>query len=186
MDILSHGLWAAVGAKAINKKSPAQKVNVWLATFWGMFPDLFAFVPAFVLLFIARLQGKVIPFGRPQGSIGDMSSNPIFGVSLYLYNYSHSLVIFIAVVALVFIANYFFLTPRFGRRLIPWEMGGWAFHILCDIPTHTTQFFPTPIFWPISSWHFVHGFSWGQPWFMVLNYGLLLVVWLYLQVKKLP
>jgi hypothetical protein len=42
-------------------------------------------------------------------------------------------------------------------------------HILCDIPTHTTSYFPTPFLWPFST-PFVNGIPWSTPWFMAANY----------------
>jgi hypothetical protein len=68
-------------------------------------------------------------------------------------------------------------------KIIPWEMGGWLVHILCDIPTHSYRFYPTPIFWPLSSWKF-NGFSWGVWWFMLLNYSALFIVFLIIYFKK--
>lgn len=50
MDIFSHGLWAGAAYKAVNKKAK-KPLNVWLAGFWGVFPDLFAFTIGFAWIF---------------------------------------------------------------------------------------------------------------------------------------
>jgi hypothetical protein len=45
-----------------------------------------------------------------------------------------------------------------------------------DIPTHTSDFFPTHFLYPLSNVH-VNGMSWGSPWFMLLNYSVLLIIY---------
>jgi len=61
MDIFSHGLWAGVAAKAINnkleKKGNQLRLNVWLAGFWGVFPDIFASAVPFVWLGLSVFLG---------------------------------------------------------------------------------------------------------------------------------
>ena len=52
----------------------------------------------------------------------------------HAYNVTHSLVVWLAVSLIVW---------RLGKRW-PWILGAWALHVLCDIPTHSTRFFPTP------------------------------------------
>ncbi len=51
MDIFSHGLWAGVAYKAINKKLK-KTFNVWLAIFWGVFPDMASFGVLFVFFWL--------------------------------------------------------------------------------------------------------------------------------------
>jgi len=55
MDIFSHGLWAIVAYKGTNdfvlKPKSKKSLKVWLAAFWGIFPDLFSFAIPFVWIF---------------------------------------------------------------------------------------------------------------------------------------
>lgn len=165
MDIFSHGLWAAAAAKGINISGKVQLRLRW-AAFWGLFPDIFAFGIPLIWIWYANLTGGDVPSIRP-----GVPETGTYGLALQvaasLYNISHSLVIFALVAAVIFL----------WRKKKPWEMGGWLLHILMDIPTHTYEFFPTPALWPISSVKF-NGVSWGTPWFMVLNYSALLLVFL--------
>ena len=184
MDIFSHGLWAAAGAKGVNGSSRLgssnKQFNPYWAFFWGMFPDLFAFTIPFILLFWSMLAGETALRDWPRPERGEPpASNHWAGVQIAstLYPYSHSLVIFTIVVLIVWgIAHW-------RKRRMPLEMFGWLLHILIDIPTHTYRFFPTPAFWPISQWKF-DGFSWANPVFMVVNYGLLVILFLWLRRKK--
>lgn len=184
MDILSHGLWAAVGATAINRKSPVKKVNLWLAGFWGAFPDLFAFVPSMIWLLALRLQGKTtLNFGPENADHLTKLNTPPYQLSAYLYNFSHSLIIFFSIVIIVMIVKYV-KNKKIILQDFPLVMLGWLLHIIMDIPTHTYKFYPTPIFWPIFGWEFKNGFSWGQPWFLALDYGLLILCFVYFRFKK--
>ncbi len=88
----------------------------------------------------------------------------------FLYQLSHSLVIFAIVAFVVYII----------RRRAVWMIVPWLMHILMDIPTHSYKFYATPFLWPISGWKF-NGISWGQWWFEILNYGALLILYLILR-----
>ena len=175
MDIFAHGLWAGAADKAVNKKAK-KPLNVRLAAFWGVFPDLFAFTSGFVWLFGNLIFGDMSFADLPRpGEIepAPQDTLPIFRLTSMLYSTSHSAIIFLIVFGVVFLIF---------RRPI-WELGGWFIHILLDIPTHSYQFYPTPFLWPLSGWKF-DGFSWGTPWFLILNYSAIIIVYWFLRRKK--
>jgi len=195
MDILSHGLWAGVAAKGINIKRE-RKLNVWLTAFWGIFPDLFAFTIPFAWLLGNLLWGNVnlSDIHRPTGA--EPENKLLFGngntnqaqsslayLTSYLYNISHSLVIFLLVFGLVILTKKIFKK----ENIIPWEMGGWLLHILLDIPTHSYVFYATPVFWPLGSWKF-SGYPWAHPWFIAANYSAIAIAYLVIRYfrKKKP
>ena len=171
MDIFSHGLWAGAAAHAVNAKGK-KKISVLQAAAWGVFPDLFSFTIAFVWMLATGLR-----FDPHNAEPFSGNSHTVYQLTQGLYNFSHSLIMFALVFGLVWLVL---------KRPV-WEMGGWLFHILIDVPTHSYAFFPTPIFWPVSGWKF-NGISWGQPWFMVLDISALaityLVIWYGYQKKK--
>lgn len=176
MDIISHGLWATAAGKTLNLKRPKEnRLNVWRVFFWGMFPDLFAFTIPFIWFFFNIFTGQMhfADFPRPEQTEPPWPGNSMLGLASGLYNISHSLIIF----ALVFAAAYFIFKKR------SFELLGWPLHILMDIPTHTYRFFPTPVFWPISGAKF-SGISWADPIFLLVDYGALLAVFLYLRRKE--
>ena len=168
MDVFAHTVWAALSARAINKKKKQRILNVAWTAFWGVFPDLFAFTIPFAGIIISVLSGdkSFSDFPRGEGS-------PLFSLAHELYNYSHSLVIWFVVFLVVWkLAK----KPR-------WELLGWALHILIDIPTHTEAFFPTPFLFPVSTYHVPFGISWGTPWFMMLNYSVMLLCFAFLFIR---
>ncbi len=168
MDVFAHGFWSAAGARFAKNKN--QPISIGWTTFWGVFPDMFAFTIPFATRFYNLLSG------HPQTEFVRNHDAPQFALALDLYNYSHSLIIWAMVFIIVWM---FFRRPRY-------ELLAWLGHILIDIPTHTTEFFPTPLFFPLSSYHFPYGFSWGVRWFLITNYTALIITWLFLwrQTKK--
>ena len=155
MDILTHALWTGAAYKTIAQKKKTS-FNFRLAIFWGVFPDLFAFVPGFSWFFYNIFFGTLHLSDIPKPDALKPIAPPLFRLTAALYNISHSAIIFCAVFGIVLLIL---------RRPV-WELGGWFLHILIDIPTHSYRFYPTPIFWPLVGWKF-NGFSWANPWFLV-------------------
>jgi hypothetical protein len=180
MDILAHTLWAnamARGANSLAKKSNEQKIASgkrafrmhpgWTA-FFGVAPDFFAFtIPFCIGLYNAIFFGK--SFGRHHLEVAG------FDLAAYLYQFSHSLVIFALVFVLVWVLS----------RRLRFELLGWALHILIDVPSHSISFYPTPFLFPISEYRFPYGVSWSNLWYMIINYSLLATIWSAIAIKKM-
>lgn len=165
MDVFSHGVWAMAIARGTNIKTNTRMMRPSIAFLFGIFPDLFAFSIPILSLVWAMLLGS-----SPEAAAGPgpspLRSPEMLALAHNLYNLSHSLIVFLVV----------FLVVALLRKKRPyWELSGWLFHILCDIPTHSDEFFPTPVFWPLADWKF-DGFSWGQPWFIIANWTTLLLL----------
>ncbi|MBI4095102.1 MAG: hypothetical protein HY435_02845 [Candidatus Liptonbacteria bacterium] len=172
MDILSHGLWAGAGAAAANKRLK-KPLRVGLATFFGVLPDLFAFSILPIWTFVNVLQKDVTFSQLPRDLPPLLAFEPlpldtfwVYPFTSLLYALSHSLIVFFLIASIVYIV----------KRRIVWEMSGWLLHIVIDVGTHSYQFYPTPVFWPISFWHF-NGIPWHTPWFMAVNYAALVFVY---------
>lgn len=180
MDIFAHALWANAGARKLNQmgeKKGRRKFSIVWATFWGVFPDLFAFGWPFALRIFAVLSGSLALanfFQRPPLAEESALRNG-FALVGKLYPYSHSLIIFVAVFLLVWLV---FRRPVFALL-------GWGLHILIDIFSHSIEFYPTPFLFPVSDWRFPYGVSWGGQTFMIINYFLLLLVFIYFTIAKI-
>ncbi len=164
MDIFAHGLWSVAAYKAASR-APRQPKKLWLAALFGTAPDLLAFLP--LLLQTVIIHHSI----RPDfiGEEGRLLATAVPEYVYMLYNVSHSLVVFLAAFGLVWLI----------RKKPLWEMGAWGLHILIDIPTHTSEFFPTPFLWPLSSFK-TSGIAWADLRFQILNYGALIVAFLFL------
>lgn len=158
MDIISHGLWAIVLVKGFFKK-----VNLWLAFFFGILPDLIPFtIPTILVLFSGKLPSK------------EVAKNLIPNYTHILYDFTHSLVI----VLLVFLIIYLF-----RKKIYVWMLG-WPLHILVDIPTHTKDFFSTPFLYPLTSFS-INGVKWGNPYVFFTNWILLIILLLVVFRKEI-
>ena len=84
------------------------------------------------------------------------------------YDFSHSLIVAILFFIIVYKINKDFCFP----------MLAWPFHIMLDFFTHSIQYFPTPIFWPISDYRF-DGIPWSNPYIMLLNIICIFLIFIY-------
>jgi hypothetical protein len=194
MDTLAHGLWSAAAAKAANNAAQKKIRTGWML-FWGVLPDLFSFTPSICwLLWLVLVKG--VPYSlvpRPEHLAPDERAKFfIFQLTDALYHPSHSLIIFAGTFLLVWAVRWYRLNYYRGVKIPtvattpaapPWEMCGWLLHILIDIPSHTLRLYPTPFLWPLSDLK-VDGISWGRPWFMALNYGALLTIFIVLKLRS--
>jgi hypothetical protein len=62
---------------------------------------------------------------------------------------------------------------------------GWWSHIVIDVFTHSADYYPSPVLYPITQWGF-DGLAWITPWFMVVNYLALGIVGLLLVRSRKP
>jgi hypothetical protein len=172
MDTFSHGFWIWAAFKAAKTKSQ-KPINIFAAVWWGIWPDIVSFGIASLWIIYALIIGQVSFSDMPRPDTIEASQAPkIFLITQFLYNFSHSLVVFSVI--FIFVCWYF--------RKIVWELLGWLLHIFMDIPTHASYFFPTPIFWPVSDWTY-HGFNWEEyPLFWILNFSAIALVYVIYKV----
>jgi len=71
------------------------------------------------------------------------------------------------------------------RFLLP--ITGWWSHIVIDVFTHSADYYPSPVLYPITLRGF-HGVAWNEPWFLAANYVALaaLAAWLAWSRRKRP
>jgi len=163
MDFIFHGVSNIALQKTIQKETPKKRRRFLIEAFlWGALPDLIPFtIPVIISLF------KGISFWAGE--------NPeMLAASAYIYQYTHSLIVFIVV---------FFLVRLFTKKwYLP--MLGWALHILFDIPLHEPDYFATPFLFPLSSWTLPFGVSWATWWIFFPLWGFLIVWLIWLKKNK--
>ncbi len=156
MDVFAHALWTQAVFHKYRWK--------WWAVLLSFLVDAVVFGP---IMLVILLQGGA--FHGPPAIHGGFAAS-----WAYLYNFTHSLVVWLVVAALLTL-----ILRRFW-----WPLLGVFLHILIDIPTHSQAYFPTPFLWPLTSWTF-SGISWAAPWFMALNYGSIALVYLLIYRKAI-
>ena len=170
MDVISHWFWgmAVTHGKIKGRFSGAM----------GVIPDLMAFLPVMIISIFT---------GHRNPSVDDTTTTEDFHpLSWEIYQWSHSAI----TVLVCFLATWLYLekygTPKFLNRFYLATMSAkkqafliwlpWLLNIITDIPSHTAQFFPTPVFHPISDWKY-DGTRWSTPSVWFTNLGILLFVW---------
>ena len=157
MDTFSHALYG--------KGLFGYRKYRWTSFLFGAFPDLSSFGVYFLVLFFSNFQK--LQYGRP--SIEEI---PIWVIELY--NISHSLI-----TAFVFIAIVYFV-----KRDLSWPMLAWPLHIIVDLLTHSIEFFPTPIFWPLSNYRF-DGIPWSNIYVFITNIIMIFLIFFYRYIIKI-
>jgi membrane-bound metal-dependent hydrolase YbcI (DUF457 family) len=161
MDIFSHGLY---GAAAFGRKSKKDFVTAFL---FGIGPDLLAFGPFFLFIFLGL---EVLPAGNFEPPNAKILPDYVH----FLYGITHSLFLY---------GLFFALLWSLGKKTFAKLTLGWPLHILVDIPTHANGFFPTPFLWPLSDFS-VSGIPWSSPEIFIPNIIVLAVIYLYWGYKK--
>lgn len=156
MDVFAHTLWTNA---VFHLKYKQERRLRYIAATFGALPDLVGFLPLTVFMFLQGIDFDPNTFYT--------SSHWTYQYASQAYNYTHSLVIFAA-------ATLLFMLLRKGK--LYWPMLAWGLHILLDIPTHP-DFFHTPFLYPLSDYQYAGGVSWAHPVFMLVNYGLLAIIY---------
>ena len=150
MDTFSHALWG--------KGLFGYKKYRWYAVLFGVVPDLSSFGIYFLYTLITKPE---LQFGKP-------ALNEIPNWVFSLYDFSHSMVI-----ALIFLLIAFKINREFCFVML-----AWPFHIFLDFFTHSKEYFPTPILWPIFDYKF-DGIPWSNPYVWFSNLFLILLLFAY-------
>jgi hypothetical protein len=166
MDVLAHGLWTNIMYKVIPQTRSNKKITLWGIVF-GILPDFLSFGPVIAYTIFAWIFLSQPFLSEPPGP--DL---PFYGFAEVMYNYTHSLVVWIAVSAIVWAI----------LKKFPWIFLGWVLHILIDIFSHTDAYFATPFLFPLSDFK-VSIISWAHPVFILINYGLLLILYFFVIPK---
>jgi hypothetical protein len=148
MDTLSHALYG--------KGIFGYRKYRWFSFLFGAIPDLLSFGVYFVF--------QILSSGLDLEKLFS-EKIPLWVYSLY--DISHSLVI-----AFIFIGIAYNVNKDFA-----WPMLGWPLHIVIDLFTHSIEFFPTPIFWPISNYRF-DGIPWSNPYVLMFNFVLIILIFI--------
>ena len=163
MDIIAHGLWAGVGAGLMQRRWALSRRTVLLTVAMAVLPDLLQLLPiAAWALFskegVAALGGYIQAL--PQ-------FEPVLPPTVELLVFQLHCVMHSAVVAA---AATMFLGVAMRSFWIP--LLGWWLHIVIDVFSHSAEFYPSPVLYPITLRGF-DGVAWNTPWFIVVNYAAL-------------
>ena len=168
MDTFAHGLAGALifsrsgyAGLLVGKIRPDVKPRhfdwtIPAAALFGMLPDLMSF-------------GYVAVKHMTGGGRGRPPSEIIPDWVYAAYNLTHSLLIVAALVLLLFLVN----------RWLGISACAWLWHVICDIPTHSKEFFPTPFLYPLSDLT-MDGVPFMRPSVFISYWSILFAAWILL------
>ena len=174
MDILAHGLWVGLGAAWLHRRRPLNRRTTALAVGMAVLPDLGQLLPLVGLALsshegwaVLQAYARALPGQEPE------LSPSVAALTHHLHCVMHSALVAGAVTGVLWL--------WLGRLWLP--LWGWWSHVLIDVFTHSADFYPSPVFYPLTYWGF-DGLAWNTPWFMWANYGAMALVALLLFARR--
>jgi hypothetical protein len=180
VDILAHGWWVGVGlgaASLAGHARPDRRTVGWMVG-CAVAPDLVHLLPVAIGALhspngFANLSGYALALPGAEPPMSDT----VAWFAHHLHCAFHSAVVAAAV--------------SMSLRLLLWRwwwpLLGWWSHIIIDVFTHSADFYPSPVLYPLTYRGF-DGIAWNRPGFQTLNYGALiaLTLWLLWRRRRAP
>ena len=171
MDILAHALWAGAGIALARRRWIVPTRTLIATVVLAALPDLFHLLPiagwwVFGDGSVQALWAYAVAVPGQEPPLPPMVEH----WSHHLHCVAHSAIV-AGAITLVFWAI---------RRALWIPLLGWWSHIITDVFTHSADFYPSPVLYPITERGF-DGLAWNTPWFMVANYTALAAtgIWLW-------
>jgi hypothetical protein len=174
MDILAHALWAGAGVAWIHRRRPITPRTAVATVALAAMPDVGHMLP--MLGWFLMGEGSLAKLWLY--AIASPGQEPVVPpmvamLSHHLHCTLHSAIVAGLVTLLLWLA----------LRSLWLPLLGWWSHIVIDIFTHSADFYPAPVLYPITQRGY-DGIAWNTPWFMVLNYVALACIGLWLLKKS--
>ena len=176
MDIVAHTLWAGVAVAVLRRYRPVSRRAVVATMGMAALPDVAQLLPIVAwwwfgegTLAVVLAYATAVPGHEPA------LPSTVQWFSHHLHCIMHSALVAGAVTLLLWL-----LTRRLWIPLL-----GWWLHIVIDVFTHSAEYYPAPVLYPITERGF-DGVAWNTPWALALNYVALgaVGVWLALRRRK--
>jgi hypothetical protein len=174
MDILAHALWASAGTVAARRRWPVTPRIAAATVALAVMADLGHMLP--ILGWCVLGDGSVMQLWRYALALPGQEPvvpSMVAMMAHHLHCALHSAIIAGLITWLVW---------RLLRRLWMPLLGWWS-HIVIDVFTHSADFYPAPLLYPLTQRGF-DGIAWNTSWFMVLNYMALTGTGLWLLLKS--
>lgn len=167
MDIFAHALWTGAGIGFAHHRWPV-KPNIAVATVvLATLPD----VPHLLPILVWSMFGDGTFSALAAYAIAVPGQEPVMEpavalLSHHLHCVMHSALVAGAITAWMWVVHHTFWIPLLG----------WWSHIVIDVFTHSADYYPSPVLYPITQRGF-DGVAWNTSWFMALNYIALIFAW---------
>jgi hypothetical protein len=174
MDILAHTLWTGAGAAVLGRRWPIKPRTVAVAMGLAALPDVLHLLPLVGWWLVgdgtlATLRAYAIAVPGQEPALPHV----VKLLSHHLHCVAHSAIVAAAVALLLWAV----------LRALWIPLLGWWSHIAIDVFTHSADYYPSPVLYPITQRGF-DGLAWNTPWFIVANYAALAAVGLWLLASR--
>lgn len=166
MDIVAHALWAGIGVAAASHWVRVPRRIVVATIITATLPDVIQLLP--LLVWISSSDAALATISAYSlASPGTEPGMPsiVQLAAQHLHCVTHSAVVAAPITAVGVAISRTTLIPLLG----------WWSHIVIDVFTHSAEFYPSPVLYPITMRGF-DGIAWNDPTFMMLNYAALAIV----------
>lgn len=171
MDIIAHTLWAGAFVTVARRCRPIAPRAVAATVGLAALPDVLHLLPIMGWwmtgdgsVAVLRSYAMAVPGNEP------VLPTMVNLMSHHLHCIMHSAIVAGVVTLLLWCI----------LRCLWIPLLGWWSHIVIDVFTHSAEFYPSPVLYPITQRGF-DGLAWNTTWFLALNYVALgvIAVWLF-------
>lgn len=163
MDIVAHSLWAGVGIVVAARRWPVSANQARTTVALAALPDIGQLIP----IAMWALVGDGTWAALRAWALATPGTEPWVPAGVQAWSHTLHCLMHSAIVASI-ITTIAWL--RWRWVLVP--LAGWWSHIVIDVFTHSNDYYPSPVLYPITERGF-DGIAWPTPWFMALNYAAL-------------
>ena len=170
MDIVAHALWAGAGLVALGRTRAVPQRQLLAGMGLAALPDVMHMLPGVAWWLLG--QGS---FASVHGyALALPGAEPAAPAMVELWAHHLHCTMHSAIVAALLTLMVWAIWRTFWLPLL-----GWWSHIVIDVPTHSADFYPSPVLYPLTQRGF-DGLAWNTPWFVVMNYVALALVGVWL------
>lgn len=174
MDIVAHALWTGTGMIWLGRLRPVSTHTLVLTVTLGVLPDLIHLLPLLAWWISGGGSFEALKLYALATPATEPSLPPLVHLlSHHLHCTFHSAIVSAAVGLLIGFFSRSFWLPLLG----------WYGHVLIDVFTHSNDFYPSPVFYPVTMSGF-DGIAWNAPWFIALNYLALAITATALLIRR--
>ena len=160
MDIFAHALWAGAAMVLARRRWPIAPRTIVLTMGMAALPDVPQLLPLVGWQMFGDGSAAVLQAYAYAVPGQEPALPPLVALlSFHLHCSMHSAIVAGAVTLLMWAV----------LRSVWVPLLGWWSHIVIDVFTHSAEYYPSPVLYPITERGF-DGLAWNTPWFLVLNY----------------